>query len=225
MKFVFADSLDYVDPGYDFLRDRNAEGRRPYWDDHYPHEALGYAPYQGMLVSRAIVGGGAASGISGKYTEAQAMRFRRVGAREFLRLNDPKYAELDIFGDCGAFSYHNETVPPYTPEDTAEFYDDGRFTHGCSSDHIIFDFADGLSGMSGGNQENIRRFDITQANAEAFLQATRHMSNRFCPLGVIQGWSPASMAEAARRLVAMGYDYLAGESRLKLSGRVREEIW
>ena len=23
MKFVYADSLDYVDPGYDFLRDRN----------------------------------------------------------------------------------------------------------------------------------------------------------------------------------------------------------
>ena len=209
MKFIFADSLDYVDPGYDFLRDRNSEGRRPYWDDHYPHEALGYAPYNGMLVSRAIVGGGAASGISGKYTDAQAMRFRRVGAREFLRLNDPKYANLDIFGDCGAFSYHNEEVPPYTPEDTAEFYDDGRFTHGCSSDHIIFDFTDGLAGMSGGSPENLRRFDITQANAEAFLKATRHMSNRFCPLGVIQGWSPASMAEAARRLVSMGYDYLA----------------
>ena len=66
MKFIFADSLDYIDPGYDFLLDRNADGRRPYWDDQYPHEALGYAPYQGMLVSRAIVGGGAASGISGK---------------------------------------------------------------------------------------------------------------------------------------------------------------
>lgn len=209
MKFVFADSQDYVDPGYDFLRDRNTEGRRPYWDDYYPHEALGYAPYNGMLVSRAIVGGGAASGISGKYTDAQAMRFRRVGAREFLRLNDTKYAALDIFGDCGAFSYHKEDVPPYTPEDTAEFYDDGRFTHGCSSDHIIFDFVDGLTGLSGGSPENLRRFDITQANAEEFLKATRHMSNSFCPLGVIQGWSPASMAEAARRLVGMGYDYLA----------------
>ena len=37
----------------------------------------------------------------------------------------------------------------------------------------------------------------------------RHISNSFTPLGVIQGWSPGSMAEAARRLVAMGYDYLA----------------
>src|SRR3546814_10059993 len=35
------------------------------------------------------------------------------------------------------------------------------------------------------------------------------MSNRFTPLGVIQGWSAGSMAEAARRLVAMGYNYLA----------------
>lgn len=209
MKFIFADSLDYIDPGYDFVRDRNTEGRRPYWDDQYPHEALGYAPYQGMLVSRAIVGGGAVSGVSGKYTEAQAMRFRRVGARKFLRLDDPKYAELEIFGDCGAFSYHKEDVPPYKPDDTAEFYDDGRFTHGCSIDHIIFDFAEVFTGMNGGTEENRRRFDITQSNAEAFLMATKHMSNRFCPLGVIQGWSPGSMAEAARRLVAMGYDYLA----------------
>jgi hypothetical protein len=28
-------------------------------------------------------------------------------------------------------------------------------------------------------------------------------------MGVVQGWSPASMADAAVRLVAMGYDYLA----------------
>ena len=76
MKFIFADSLDHVDPGYDFLRDRYSEGRTPYWDDAYPHEIMGYAPYKGMLVSRGIVGGAA---VGGKYTEAQSMRFRRVG--------------------------------------------------------------------------------------------------------------------------------------------------
>lgn len=206
MKFIYADSLDFVDPGYDFVRDRNGEGRRAYWDDLYPHEIMGCAPYDGLLVSRGIVGG---AKVGGKYSEAQAMRFRLVGARTFLRLDTPKFANLPIFGDCGAFTYHKEDRPPYTPEDTAEFYDDGQFTHGCSVDHIIFDFDGTLLGMDGGTAEARRRFDITLENAEGFLKATSQMSNHFTPLGVIQGWSPGSMAEAARCLQAMGYTYLA----------------
>lgn len=205
MKFIFADSLDFVDPGYDFINDRNAPGRKPYWDDAYPHEILGYAPYHGMLVSRGIVGDGP---VKGKYTEAQAMRFRRMGAREFLRLNKPEFAHLDLFGDCGAFTYVAEDVPPYTPADTMEFYHDCGFTHGCSVDHIIFDFDETVAGMTGGSAEARRRFDITLENADAFLAQARR-EKAFTPMGVVQGWSPDSMAEAARRLVAMGYDYLA----------------
>lgn len=205
MKFIFADSLDFVDPGYDFLNDRNSPGRKPYWDDAYPHEILGYAPYHGMLVSRGIVGDGP---VKGKYTDAQAMRFRRVGAREFLRLNKPEFANLALFGDCGAFTYVKEDTPPYTPADTMEFYDDCGFTHGCSVDHIIFDFDETVTGLDGGSQEALRRFEITLENADAFLAEARQVG-RFTPMGVIQGWSPTSMAEAARRLVAMGYDYLA----------------
>src|SRR3546814_6992137 len=94
MKFIFADSMDFVDPGYDFLRDRNAERRTSYWDDAYPHEIMGYAPYDGVLVSPGIVGGPA---VGGKYSEAQAMRFRRVGATTFLRLDKPELAHLPIF--------------------------------------------------------------------------------------------------------------------------------
>jgi hypothetical protein len=205
VKFIFADSLDFVDPGYDFIRDRNAPSRKPYWDDAYPHEILGYAPYHGMLVSRGIVGDGP---VKGKYTEAQAMRFRRVGAREFLRLNTPEFADLALFGDCGAFTYVKDDKPPYTPADTMEFYDECGFTHGCSVDHIIFDFDETVKGMEGGNAEARRRFDITLENAAEFLKEASQVG-RFTPMGVVQGWSPSSMAEAARRLVAMGYDYLA----------------
>jgi hypothetical protein len=205
MKFIFADSMDFVDPAYDFLRDRNGEGRTPYWDDVYPHELLGVAPYDGVLVSRGIVGG---SAIAGKYSEAQAMRFRRAGARAFLRLDSPELQHLPIFGDCGAFTYVKEEVPPYTPEDMLEFYADGDFTHGCSVDHIIFDF-DLDAPASGGTGDARRRFDITLENADTFLKSSRSMPQSFTPLGVVQGWSPKSMGEAARRLCAMGYDYLA----------------
>ena len=42
-------------------------------------------------------------------------------------------------GDCGAFAYVNEEVPPYTVDEIVEFYADGHHTC-CSVDHIIFDF-------------------------------------------------------------------------------------
>jgi hypothetical protein len=137
------------------------------------------------------------------------MRFRRVGARTFLRLDQPKFASLQIFGDCGAFTYHKEEKPPYSPEEMVEFYDDGRFTHGCSVDHIIFDFDQEARGLEGGSDDARRRFEITLENADAFIHSSSRLSNRFTPLGVIQGWSPGSMAEAARLLCKMGYDYLA----------------
>lgn len=206
MRFIFADSLDYVDPAFDFIADRSSAERQPYWDDAYPHEILGYAPYDGVLVSKGIVGD---HRVKGKYTASQARRFELVGARKFLRLDRPEFADLDIFGDCGAFTYVNEERPPYSPAEIAEFYDDCGFTHGCSVDHIIFDFDVSAKGLAGGSPNAKDRFDITLENADAFRREATSAGAGFRPLGVVQGWSPGSMAEAARRLASMGYDYLA----------------
>lgn len=206
MKFIFADSLDMVDPHYDMLADRHAPSRKPYWDDLYPHEILGYAPYDGILVSRGIVGD---HRVAGKYSAAQAMRFQIEGARKFLRLDSERFRHLAIFGDCGAFTYVDEDVPPYSPEEMIDFYDHGGFTHGCSVDHIIFDYEDGLQGLEGSTPERQQRFEITLENAAEFFSLAHRISNRFTPLGVVQGWSPGSMAKAAERLVQMGYTYLA----------------
>ena len=209
MKFIFADSLDYVDPRYDFLSDRSPSCREPYWDDAFPHEFLGYAPYDGILVSRAIVGGRQRAG---KYTESQAMRFRRVGAREFLRFREQDYPGSLMFGDCGAFTYNKLEYPPHSTEEMVEFYGDGQFTHGCSIDHVIFDFVEDNDDASLDRsqlEENRRRFEITSRNAEEFLAKSKRLGNSFTPMGVVQGWSPASMADAALRLVKMGYNYIA----------------
>jgi hypothetical protein len=215
MRFIFADSLDCVDPAYDFVADRGLPGRTPYWDDLFPHEFMDEPPYHGVLVSRAVIGDGPVGG--GKYTQSQAQRFRREGARAFLRLDGPRFANMPIFGDCGAFAYHREELPPYSTEDMVAFYEDAGFTHGCSVDHIIFEFDDGLtSGLAGGSPEAHRRFEITLANAESFFMATRRLANSFTPLGVIQGWSPGSMAEAARRLCKIGYRYLAAGGTVPL---------
>jgi hypothetical protein len=208
MRFVFADSIDTIDPLYDFLADRNGLGRLIHRDDQYPHEFLEKAPYDGILISRAIVGDAA---YPGKYSEAQMMRFRREGARSFLRYPLIKYPDSMLIGDCGAFNYKNLPEPPYHADDTAEFYTDAGFTHGCSPDHVIFDFDEaGLVRPFRDVSEDVRRrYEITLQNASEFLRESKHIGKAFTPMGVIQGWSTESMAEAALKLVDMGYSYLA----------------
>ena len=208
MRFIFADSLDTIDPAYDFLADRNGAGRTIHRDDQYPHEFLDEAPYDGILVSRGIVGD---ARHPGKYSEAQLMRFRREGARRFLRYPETRFPDSMMMGDCGAFTYRNLPTPPYSAEDTAEFYADGGFTHGCSPDHLIFDFDEpGADRSITDVPEDVRnRYEITLQNAAEFYHAGGRLGGGFTPMGVIQGWSTASMAEAARSLADMGYDYLA----------------
>ena len=203
MKFLFSDSLDVVDPDYDFIADRNAIGRQRQHDDLYPHEILGRAPYDGILVSRAILFPG------GKYSPAQTMRFRRDGGRAFLRLNGPQFADKILMGDNGAFAYADLDSPPYTIEDTLEFYADGHFTHGCSLDHIIFDYLPDNPPPREAPTEAVRRYEITLENAEAFLKLSSCLGRSFVPLGAVQGWSPESKANAAEQLEKMGYRYLA----------------
>lgn len=208
MRFVFADSLDFVDPAYDFVTDRNSVGRVVYRDDQFPHEYLDEVPYDGILVSRSIVGDAM---IPGKYTEAQMMRFRREGARRFLRYPVERFPGSLMMGDCGAFTYRNLSQPPYGADDTVEFYADGGFTHGFSPDHLIFDFDEVSAERSSAEvPEDIqRRYAITLQNAAEFFAAAKRLGRRFTPVGVIQGWSTRSMAAAAHDLVRMGYRYLS----------------
>lgn len=217
MKFVYADSLDFVDPAYDFIADRNGKRRANHRDDEFPHEFLETPPYDGILVSRGIVGD---ARVPGKYTEAQNMRFRREGARSFLRYSEERFPGSVMMGDCGAFTYRNMSEPPYHGEDTVEFYADGGFTHGCAPDHLIFDFDDigAERSIADVSPDTRHRFEVTQENATEFLHAARRLGPRFTPMGVVQGWSAASMAAAATDLVRMGYDYLAlgGMAPLKI---------
>ncbi len=207
MKFIFAENLDLVDPNYDFIKDRSSPAREPYWDDVYTHEILGFAPYDGLLVSKAIVGG---HNVKGKYNESQSLRFKLEGARKFLRFEESQFPNSVIWGDCGAFTYANEEIPPYSVDEIVEYYSDGKFTHGCSLDHIIFEFQDTEFDFKFDLTEVKRRQEITLTNAEEFFkQTTKNIGNHFTPVGVVHGWSPKTMAECALKLVQMGYKYLA----------------
>ncbi|MBG5280071.1 hypothetical protein I4984_22230 [Pseudomonas aeruginosa] len=210
MKFLYADTQDYVDPEYDFINDRNAPGRKRYWDDQYAHEMMTPVPYDGLLVSMSAVR--PAVGVSNskvRYSTAEQQRFLREGARKFLRLDEQKYNNTMVMGDCGAFAYVEHPSPAYSPAEVVDFYTDGGFTHGCSPDHIIFSCDSSNPPAESQTEDTLFRYNVTLENAREFLRLTNEAGRPFEPLGAVQGWSPKSMAAAAKSLEDMGYRYLA----------------
>lgn len=209
MKFVFADSQDFIDPLFNFEQESYAPDRRIQHDDQYPHEFFPKAPYDGMLVSRAIVGD---EHYRGKYTTAQSFRFRRDGARAFLRYN-PAPGQGMLMGDCGAFSYFKLHAPPFAVEDMVDYYAECQFTHGVSIDHVILDYDPSIDAVGTDSSqvpaEYKHRFELTLQLGQRFLERTIRQDAPFLPVGVTQGWSPKSYAAGAKRLAKMGYEYIA----------------
>ena len=80
-----------------------------------------------MLVSKAIVEGTGAG--TGRYTLGQQRRFAVQGVKEFLRLPEG----MEVIGDCGAFTYVKEKVPPVTIEEVIQFYQDAGLRLRCFS--------------------------------------------------------------------------------------------
>ena len=176
-------------------------------DDLYAHEIFSVCPYDGMLISKAVVDG--IGGGSGKYSSAQRFRFLREGVRQYFRL-PPK---LQSMGDCGAFTYIREAVPPYSASEVADFYADCGFDYGLSVDHVISAYdaqADqfGLVGIDRVPVEWRQRQDLTLQLAAEFLNYCESKHYRFIPIGVAQGWSPASYAYAVEQLQHLGYEYI-----------------
>lgn len=209
MKFIYSDTQDYVDPNFDFIKDRSSPNRERYWDDVYAHEIMNPAPYDGLLIAMSAVR--QAEGVAKskvRYSTSEEQLLLRVGARKFLRFDSPDLRELMLLGDCGAFAYADKPEPAYSPEEVFEFYYDAEFTHGISPDHVIFEC--NLDNPDKPEQpDGINRYQITLENARKFLELAKTEGTPFEPLGAVQGWSPQSMAEASEELVAMGYRYLA----------------
>src|SRR3954449_5743819 len=138
MRFYFPDSQDQIDPSFDFDTEERSPFRIRQRDDLYAHEVLNPVPYVGMLVSKAIVDG--VGGAAGKYSAQQRQRLYRVGIREFFRLDEAPGPRLHTMGDCGAFSYVREQVPPYSIDEVIDFYEGCGFDAGFSLDHVVLGF-------------------------------------------------------------------------------------
>ncbi len=223
MKFFFPDSTDLVDPTFDFETETRSEHRVRQRDDLYAHEVFPRPPFNGILVSKAVVD--QRPGSAGRYTVAQRQRLLREGVRRFFRLDEREETRgLQTMGDCGAFSYVREEVPPYSVDDVLGFYVDGGFDYGMSVDHVILEYKPDFDRTSRqrtfGDQDpdfeeallpkKLReRQQLTISLGRDFLDRHRKSRLEFQPYGVAQGWSPDSYAESVRELQKIGYDRIA----------------
>jgi hypothetical protein len=186
MKYFIPEWDDTVDPNYDFLNDILTPGRDTYKDEVYAHEIFSKPNYDGILVSKYIV----------DKTKKKKVKIDEDGIHKYIRFPG------QVMGDCGAFGYIKEEVPPYTSEQVLDYYHRGGFNYGVSVDHLIVGpFAEP------GIRE--KRYELTIKNAEDFLQKHRSGGYEFTPMGSIQGWSPETYAESVKAYIAMGYEYIA----------------
>jgi hypothetical protein len=212
VQFFFPDSHDLVDPSFDFEAETRAAGRLRQRDDLYAHELFAIPPYDGVLVSKAIVDGSASG--AGKYTIAQRHRLLRLGVRDFLRLDErAQTRHLLTMGDCGAFSYVTEDEPPYTVEQVFDFYEACGFDLGLSVDHVIIGFISEDALLLPATElipaAWRSRQQLTLSLAADFLRLHRARKPRFNPVGVAQGWSTESYAFAVSELQRIGYKRIA----------------
>lgn len=186
VKFFIPDWDDLVDPDYDFETDTHSSGSGDWTNEVFAHELYGQPNYDGILVSRVVL----------EKSTVKRRRIDQLGIHGYLRVPD----SYPVMGDCGAFGYINEDVPPYSTEDVLDYYTRYGFNMGVSVDHLI---------VAATARQRQERYELTIANAEEFLKEHARRSLPWEPVGAVQGWDPVSYAEAARQVAAMGYGYIA----------------
>ena len=186
MQYYIPEWDDHVDPGFDFLNDRLTPNRDPHADEVYAHQIYDTPSYDGILVSKVVVDS----------SKKKRARVEAVGIHQFIRFPGK------VMGDCGAFGYIKEEEPPYNTPEILDYYEALGFNYGVSIDHLIVGpFA------APGRRE--KRYELTLKNAREFFEKHQVGGYTFKPIGVAQGWSPETYAEAVKENIRVGYDYIA----------------
>ncbi len=186
LRYFIPDWDDFVDPEYDFLKDKLSNEPCDWSNAKYAHQMYEQPSYDGILVSKITID---------QNKRKQARILEVGGVHRQLRLPD----SFPIMGDCGAFGYIKEEEPPFTTSEILDYYSDYGFDLGVSIDHIIV--GNDLAEMK-------RRYEITINNAEEFLVEHKKRNLPWVPIGAVQGWDPESYASAAQKYVKMGYKYI-----------------
>ena len=194
LRYFLPEWDDLVDQDYDFQSETHSGGDCNWEHAVYAHQMYPQPNYDGLLMSRAIA----------EKSRSKKARINKVGVHRMLRV--PR--EFPVMGDCGAFDYIMEEVPPYSTADVLDYYTRLDFDLGVSVDHLI---------VSATEHQKQARYDLTISNAEDFLKEHRKAGLKWEPIGAVQGWDPGSYARAAAQYVKMGYKYIG------LGGLVRSQ--
>ncbi|MHA1769579.1 MAG: tRNA-guanine transglycosylase DpdA [Candidatus Thorarchaeota archaeon] len=170
---------DFVDLNYDFIHDEPTDGIKV-----TSHQIYERAPYDGILASKMKI----------EDNMKTMTRIESVGIHEYLGFDGP------VFGDCGAYGYIKEDMPPISTNEIADYYQRLGFDYGVSVDHLI---------VKSTEDQKHRRFELTLKNAEEFIQRHESKGYDYVPVGAAQGWDPASYKSATKSLLDMGYEYIA----------------
>lgn len=177
---------DLVDRDFDFENDVHSGGSGDWSNEVYAHQMYPEPNYDGILISKVVA----------EKSKKKKERINRLGVHRFVRV--PR--EFPIMGDCGAFGYIHEKVPPYTTDEILDYYSRLDFDFGVSIDHLI---------VTATESEKKARYELTIENAAEFLKKHRKAKLPWTPIGAVQGWDAKSYAAAAKKYVAMGYKYIA----------------
>lgn len=124
-----------------------------------------------------------------------------------------------IIGDSGAHSYRYMDEPPYSCEELLKFYSDGCFDYGMILDVVAAPWVR-PGGLSRKDLE--KRLRTTIENAETCLEIHARKRYSYGLIGVVQGWDVKSYVWCARRVLKLGFDYIAiaGQRNLNLLKKV-----
>jgi hypothetical protein len=202
--YFLPDWDDFVDRDFDFKRDRFSTARRT--ERNEVHLSALMKPQRlcdGILVSLAQNLG--SKGLLKRFTKVSDSIAPR-SVREHFGLSQDQIA----FGDCGAFSYINESKPTISVDQAVTLYELYDFDFGASVDHIPAErlIVDGKM-VQASMAERRRRLRLTESNAADFITIHRSRGAKFIPIGVIQGITAKDYTEGVLNYCAMGYEHLA----------------
>lgn len=216
MKFFLPDWEDRIDPWYSLQTDEYSGSHKtnPYSNDYYAHQIYKETPpYDGLLVSLSNY----SSKLKLKEDLAGKLSIRGFDdIREYLKI--PKTSRLEVMGDCGAFSYIREKVPPqpfFSVENAANIYESLNFKLGVSVDHIaaesylVTDKKGRRIRKKRPMNEKKYRVKLTLENDFKFFQYHKKEGLNFIPVGVAQGFDLNSYKKSVSKLVKIGYDHIA----------------
>jgi hypothetical protein len=185
LAYFIPDWDDQVDPDFDFETETHSGGTGDWSNQVYAHQMFKEPNYDGILISKIVA----------EQSKKKAERINRLGVHRHLRV--PR--NFPVMGDCGAFGYINEEVPPFNTSEILEYYTRLDFDYGVSIDHFAI----------GEEADRKRRYELTIHNANDFIVEHKKLGLNWTPIGAVQGWDEASFSKAAKLYASMGYPYIA----------------